>query len=247
MNEQQRRQRRSLKAKLELLEQDFRKGRCSEAELQTARSAYENFRESTQDFKKPSDGSVVIRQVLGEKPSAPIVSGKGEEIGGTQMVSRQNLGGVTKVFTLPDDYGIAEPLQKIKDSIEEIDQEKARLSNSLKTFPPAQNAGEITSRILELREEWRRVKDTEVYLLEHGKLPEDDVPAIPEGWTEKLTRDKFELNKQIKNLKINLESPSKWQRSLQRAKTPSKKHEVQTKINQGMLELAAMEALFNSL
>jgi hypothetical protein len=230
MNEQVR-QRKSLKAKLELLEQDFRKGRCTEEDLFIAQRAYDNFKKSTQrDEQKEhgtniraGNGKIAVAEADGKR--APRIPEKTETI----------------------DFIANEVLSEIQGKLQEIDQEKARLSNSLKTVPKNQNAEEITSRILQLREDWRRVKDTESYYLQHGCLPAEDVPEIPEGWTDKLPRNKFELNKRIKNLKNNLESPSKWQASLTKARTPGKKHEMERKINQGLLELAAMETLFKSL
>lgn len=222
-------QRKQLKAKLELTEQDYAKGRCTEEQLQIARSAYENFRKQTPPVAREKQ-LVENKQVDNWADNRTISNSEGNS-GNSEHKSSE----------------FSEEFTKIREQLEQINQEKARLSNSLKTIPKNQNAGNITRRILELREEWRRVKDTEIYVIENGCLPENNVPAIPAGWTDKLPRDKFELNKRIKALKINIESPSKWPAALQRAKTPAKKQQIQVKINQGMLELAAMEALFKTL
>lgn len=139
-------------------------------------------------------------------------------------------------------------LEKLNRELLEIDHEKAALSNSLQNIPPHINAKDVVDQILYKREEWIQKRNEIWHVKDNGCLPsednEPDAEFQQDEFMKSLPDDKFELDRQIRNLRSNL---SKWPKRAERVKTEAKKAELIQRIAHGQLQLEAMVQKFNGI
>lgn len=213
-------ERKALKARLELLEAGLSSGRTTQAEVDYCREAYEKLRNS----------SVVVASAQKQFFAAP-----------TSSVTTK-VYGESKVEQLSEQA--KELLKQLRAEQNVIESQKNNLSNSLQNYPKNLNCKPIVEQILSLRERWKDIGDKIRYVIENGKLPEDKISELPDGWADKLPRSKYELDREIKNLKINIK---KWADKKKQAKTLTKQQEYETKIREGQIKLDVMTKLFMTL
>lgn len=207
--------RKQAKLRLEMLEQELRTGRSTKEDVENARKEYEALR----------DGKVIETPVAVAEPTSSVPTKKfGEQ--------PQQISDSTKLI-----------LDGLNKELNTLDADKAALSNSLKTIPKDGNAKHITDQILNLRDQRANLMDTIRYVQVKGCLP-SAAPVVEVNFESSLPKDKFTLDRLIKNLKINL---GKWQEKRNAAKTLAKIQEYEAKLAKGQIELEAMIRLFQSL
>lgn len=207
--------RKQAKLRLEMLEQELRTGRATLQDVENARNEYEALR----------DGKVIETPVAVAEPTSSVPTKKfGEQ--------PQQLSDSTKLI-----------LDGLNKELNTLDADKAEKSNSLKTVPKDSNAKHITDQILNLRDQRANLMDTIRYVQVKGCLPSAP-PVVEVNFESSLPKDKFTLDRMIKNLKINL---SKWQEKRNAAKTLAKIQEYEMKLAKGTIELETMIRLFQSL
>lgn len=207
--------RKQAKLRLEMLEQEVRTGRATPQDVENARRAYEDLR----DGKAPETPVVVA------EPTSSVATRKFDE-------QPKQLSDSTKLI-----------LDGLNKELNTLDADKAALSNSLKTVPKDGNAKHITDQILNLRDQRANLMDTIRYVQVKGCLP-SAAPVVKVDFEGTLPKDKFTLDRMMKNLKINL---TKWQDKRNAAKTLAKIQEYDTKLAKGRTELDTMIRLFQSL
>ncbi len=208
--------RKQAKARLELLEAGLRTKQSTPEQIAEARAAYESLR------------SGIIPTVITPAP-AP-----------TSSVP-------TRSFAEEAPKQLSEQVNQLVKQLRAeqnlLDQRKAELSNSLQDFQKETNLKHITDEILHIREEWIEKGDEIRYVMKNGFLPQDE-PMVADTFAKGLPTNKFELDRDIKNLKINLK---KYQDRKATCKTVVKIKDYDRKIAIGQIKLAMMESLFNSL
>jgi hypothetical protein len=208
--------RKALRAKLEILAMGIRTGQTTEAELAECQAAYDALANAPQ-----------TATALAAAPTASVATRPYKQDNVVQLDDR------TKAV-----------LAELKAKQTQIDQQKTALINSLANIPDHVNAKDEVSQILALREAWKAEGDKIRHVLEHGKLPEEIKLDLPEGWADKLPKDKYVLDREMKNLKINLK---RWADALAVAKSVGKQSDLKHKMIQGEIKLDVMEKLFKSL
>lgn len=207
--------RKQAKLRLEMLEQEVRTGRATPQDVENARRAYEYLRDG-----RVSETPVVVAEPTSSVPTKQFDNEPKQYSDKTKLI----LDGLNK-------------------ELNTLDTDKAALSNSLKTIPKDENAKYITDQILNLRDQRANLMDTIRYVQVKGCLP-SAAPVVIVDFESTLPKDKFTLDRMIKNLKINL---SKWQDKKNAAKTLAKIQEYDTKIAKGTIEVETMIRLFQSL
>ena len=130
-----------------------------------------------------------------------------------------------------------------------VDVAKREVSMRLQQVPLSVACPELTAQILDLRKQWEEIGDRIVYVKRFGQLP--DAPStegetfFPVAFTEQLPKDKFQLDRMMKNMAIN--TRNKWPKLLAKAKTAAKKAEYERKIAVGEAQLEVMKELFATL
>lgn len=209
--------RKQAKARLELLEAGLRTQQSTPQEVAEARAVYEALR-----------SGIVSSKVIAP-PSAPTSSVPTRKFAeeAPKQLSEQ----------------VSQLVKQLRAEQQLLDERKAELSNSLQDFPKETNLKHITDEILHIREEWIEKGDEIRYVMQHGCLPQDE-PMVADTFVKGLPTNKFELDREIKNLKINLK---KYQDRKATCKTVVKIKDYDRKIAIGQIKLAMMESLFNSL
>lgn len=206
--------RKQAKFRLEILENQLRTGASTKEEVDKARAAYQALCEG--------------REVI-EVTVAPT----------TSMQQAKKFDAAPKQYS----EETKALLNEITGELHKLDAEKADLSNSLQTFASDQNAAHITSKILVLREKRFNLTDELRYVQTHGTRP-SSAPMVPSNYEESLPRDKYELDRQMKNLKINV---GKYQKRMKECSTTVKKQDYERKISIASIQLSRMETLFKTL
>ncbi|TDB60086.1 hypothetical protein [Arundinibacter roseus] len=140
-------------------------------------------------------------------------------------------------------------IQELETQRSTLDVEKRNVSMKLQQVPASVPCPELTERIMNLRRQWEELGDRIWYVKRNGQLPENappqDTALFPTKFTAELPRDKFELDRMIKNLAINVQH--KWPAKVSAAKTSAKKAEYERKIAVGLAKLEVMQAFFVTL
>jgi hypothetical protein len=205
--------------RIEMLEADVIIGRATNEQVEECRRAYE----SLCDVDNPIKNVIVV-----EKKVEPTSSVKTREFDATpkQLTATQQL-----------------LLEQLKTEQDSIDYQKRELSNSLHNYPPGTNCKHITDKILNLRDAWIEIGDRIRFVAVYGKLPEDE-PVLENDYGKDLPSDKYELHKQISNLKINLK---KWSDKMETSKSVGKQNEYRQKVAIGSMKLEVMQSKFDFL
>lgn len=122
-------------------------------------------------------------------------------------------------------------VDKIKEEMDSIDDEKNRLANQMTDIPDHINCADIVAKIKSLRKDWQAKNDLFWYVRTHGEMPEVQSVEKPTF----LPSDKFELNKMLLLARPRL---SKYRKGLQTSKTDVKKLHYQKliKIEENLIE-----------
>lgn len=217
-------ERKALRARLEILEDGLRTGRSTQAEVDECRLAYEALAFGA--FGSAQSPNTI--SVQAPAPTSSVATRPFKQDGKTEQLSAE----------------VVEMLEGIRSRKNELEAKKAMLCNSLGNYPDHVNCKDVVDEILSLREQWKAEGDKERHVLEFGKLPEDTKINLPEGWADKLPRDKYKLDRDLKNLKINLK---KWNDKLAVCKDLGSIQDLKVKIIQGEIKLDVMDKLFKSL
>lgn len=209
-----------MKARVKLLQLDLRVGKATQAQVDEAQKAYDALLNFT-PTKEPE-----IKLTTGKAAPEP------EKLNGKALTAEAQT--------------ILSELGKKQD---DIDRQKRELSMSLQSVAHDVPCREITQQILFLREQWKEVGDTIYFVKEHGHLPNEAADQSeeqdPAEYAEKLPKDRFVLDKLIKNLNINVNH--KWPKRMAEAKTEAKKSEYRLRIAKGEQELEIMKEQFSKL
>jgi hypothetical protein len=205
------------RAKYDLVKMMVRSGRATEADLKEAKEQVERW---TEQVSKP------IKQVESTKERG--------------------------LYRSDINYGksLSPDVKLIIDELEakrtEVDNQKKVLMMALATIPENVLAKDEVNDILFLREKWQALSDKIRYVYQFEKLPETPIESIfdEHDFAKALPNNKYELDKEIKNLGANL---SKYKARLQEAKTEVKRQKYETLIAQAELKKAVMQAKFNHL
>lgn len=213
------RERKALAARLEILINDLRTGRSTQAEVDECQKAYDVL---------VKNGNKTEISAVAHVPTSSIP---------TRAYKQDNV-----PTQLDESTRII--LEDLTNRQNEVGTRKDAACNALGNFGDHINTKTQQDEILQLREEWKALGDKKRFVLEHGKLPEETKPDLPEGWADKLPRDKFKLDRDIKNLKINLK---KWNDKLDVCKDLGDIQNLKVKIIQGEIKLDVMDKIFKSL
>lgn len=149
---------------------------------------------------------------------------------------------------LPTTPELAALLAELEKERSAVDVQKRQVSNRLQQIPAGVPCPELTTQILDLRQQWEELGDKVVYVKRYGHLPTEAVEveeSFPVDYAENLPRDKFELDKLLKNMAINVNH--RWPKRMATAKTVAKKAEYEKKIAIGLAQMEVMKELFMTL
>ena len=149
---------------------------------------------------------------------------------------------------LPTTPEMAELIGQLEKERAAVDVEKRQVSNRLQQIPASVPCPELTTKILYLRQQWEELGDKVLYVKRYGHLP-SEAPEVevsfPVDYAEHLPRDKFELDRMIKNMAINVQH--RWPKRMAAARTVAKKAEYEKKIAVGLAQMEVMKELFVTL
>jgi hypothetical protein len=220
------------KAQWELLKLQLRAGRVSADEVQQAEQVWrrigaEQRRTEALPLLPPS---AKVKVAIAEKP---MVAWTPDPVREPETVS-------------PEAASLIAELERDRSA---VDVAKREVSMQLQQVPLSVPCPELTSQILDLRKQWEEIGDRIVYVKRFGELPvsssAQDETFFPVAFTQQLPKDKFALDRMMKNLSINVRN--KWPEKLAKAKTVAKKAEYERKIAVGEAQLGVMRELFATL
>lgn len=133
------------------------------------------------------------------------------------------------IVELSDDVQLL--VDKIKEEMNVIDDEKNRLANEMTDIPDNVNCAGTVAKIKALRKEWQAKSDLFWYVRTHGEMPEVQSVEKPTF----LPSDKHELHKMLLLARPRL---SKYRKGLQTSKTDVKKLHYQKliRIEENLIE-----------
>lgn len=150
---------------------------------------------------------------------------------------------------LPETSEMKTLLVKLERQRAVIDVKKRHVSMRLQTVPASRPCPELTKEILDYRAQWEELGDAIQYVRRYGHLPsqepEDQEVGFPVNYAEDLPRDKWELDRMMKNMAINVNH--RWPKLMAKAKTTSKKAEYKKRIAIGTAQYEVMKALFMTI
>jgi hypothetical protein len=217
MEQEQKSQLKMARAQAELMQMKYKRGKATKQELEAALEQVEKWKEQ---LANP------VKVVVEQKPKGEYVSDKAWQ---------NSLSPEIKLL-----------IDQLEAERSAVDNQKKGLSTALAEIPSEVSAKETVEDILFMRGKWQALTDKIKYVYQFGKLPEAPIESIfdEHDFAKVLPNNKYELDKEIKNIKINL---YKYRQRLQTGKTEVRKQHYQTLIAQSELKLGVMQAKFNHL